>query len=71
MGPIRRNIPGAILITFFALLLIACGNNSSLTNSSSLGGSRVAMALTGPSSGTLGAALHYSATVTGSTSTKA
>ena len=67
MGPIRRHIPGAILITFFALLLIACGNNSSLTNSSSLSGSRVAMALTGPSSGTLGAALHYSAAITGST----
>lgn len=67
MGPIRRRIPGAILITLFALLLIACGNNSSPTNSSS--GSRVAMALTGPSSGPLGGALHYSAAVTGSTNT--
>lgn len=68
MGPIRCRIPGAILFTLFALLLIACGNNSSLTNSST--GSRVAMALTGPSSGTLGGALHYSAAVTGTTNTR-
>ncbi len=67
MGLIRRNIPGAILATFCALLLIACGNNSGLTNSIRLSRSRVTMALAGPSSGTLGAALHYSAAVRGST----
>ena len=39
MGSISRHIAGAILIAFFALLLIACGNNPSLANGSNLHGS--------------------------------
>ncbi len=69
MGSIYRHIAGAILIAFLAMLLIACGNNPSLANGSSLKESRTAIALTGPSSGMLGTVLHYSATVTGSSNT--
>ena len=68
MGSIYRHIVGATLSISSALLLTACGNHSSLVNSS-VSGSRVSLVVTGPSSGSLGAALRYSAIVRGSANT--
>src|ERR1700722_5254840 len=62
-----RPLTCAILSTFFVLLLTACGLSSAKTGYfAGTGSATVSVALTGPSTVTLGGQSQYAATVTGS-----
>ena len=62
-----RPLTCAILSTFFVLLLTACGLSSAKTGYfAGTDSATVSVALTGPSTVTLGAQSQYAATVTGS-----